>query len=106
MALLFTVKKTARLPSIELTLTSTATYDLAAASSVNFVYHPKGGTGRTIVPLVTVDAPTKKVRLDLGSADVAVLGAFSCHVEVTIGGKVMCFPQKGFDEFQVTDTLE
>lgn len=106
MSLLFSFKKGAQLPLIELTLTSSVSYDLADASAVNFVYRPKGGTGRTVVALQVTDAPNKKVSLALESTDVDDLGTYECHVEVTIGGKLMMFPQTGFDSFKITDTLE
>lgn len=105
MSLLFSVKRGARLPSIVLTLASSATYDLVTAASVNFVYRSKGSAARVVVPLTVVDATAKTVRLDLAATDVAVADKFQCQVEVTIGGKVMCFPQTGFDEFAVTETI-
>lgn len=106
MSTLFSIKKGARLPSVEMTLTSASAYDLATATSVNFVYRTKGVAERTVVALVVVDAPTKLVRLDLSAAEVDTIGKFQCHVEVTIDGKVMTFPHKGFDEFEVTETIE
>jgi hypothetical protein len=105
MATLFTVKKGAQLPSIDMFLKSSAEYDLAQASAVTFVYQRKDETGRTTVPLVVTDAPNKKVRLDLGAGDVANEGTFSCQVEVVLAGKTMVFPQRGFDEFVVTSTI-
>ncbi len=106
MSTLFSVKKSARLPSVELTLTSSVVYDLATATTVNFVYRQKGVAQRVVVAMIVTDAPNKKARLDLGVADVATVGKYQCHVEVTIGVKIMTFPNKGFDEFEVTDTIE
>jgi len=103
---LFSIKKGARLPSVELTLASASTYDLATATLVNFVYRKKGIVERVVVPLTITDAPNKKVRLDLGTTDVDEVAKYQCHVEVTIGGKIMVFPTKGFDEFEVTETIE
>ncbi len=106
MAQLFSIKKGARLPSQTLTLRSTAVYDLATASSVDFVYRKKGVSERIVVPLVVVDATAKTVRLDPGTGEVDLIGIFECHVEVTIGGLVMPFPSEGFDTFKVTSTIE
>lgn len=106
MSTLFSLKKGARLPSVELTLTSTTTYDLADASSVLFVYRAKGSTERVTETLTVTDAPTKKVQLDVTAAMVDTVGKFDCHVEVVIGGKTMCFPNVGFDDFVVANTIE
>ena len=106
MSVLFSVKKGARLPSVTLTLTSTATYDLAQATLVNFVYRKKGIAERVVVALTITDAPTKTVRLDLAVGEVDEVGKYQCHVEVTIAGKIMCIPHVGFDEFHVTETIE
>lgn len=106
MSTLFSLKKGARLPSVELTLTSNIAYNLADATEILFVYRAKGSTERVTEALSLVDAPTKKVRLDVTAAMVDTIGKFECHVEITIGGKLMCFPNVGFDEFVVSTTIE
>ncbi len=106
MAQLFSIKKGARLPSQTWTLTSTAVYNLALASSVNFVYRKKGVAERVVVALTVVDAAAKTVRLDPGITEVDSLGTHQCHVEVTLSGLIMPFPHEGFDTFKVTETIE
>jgi hypothetical protein len=106
MAELFSLKKGARLPSQTWTLTSTASFDLSLATSVLFVYRKKGVAERVEKALTVVSAEDKTVRLDIDTGEVDLVGTFQCHVEVTIAGKVMCFPHEGFDTFKVTSTIE
>lgn len=105
---LFTMKLGALLPEIELTLTPTGfTYDLAAATSVEFHYRKKDDATAPVetIACVMTDAPNKKVKLTPTAALVDTLGKYDCHVEIVIGGKSLYIPQKGFDWFEVTDTF-
>lgn len=106
MALLFTLKKGARLPSQVWTLTSSATFDLDAADTVEFVYRLNGASERLTETLTVVDAEAKTVRLDPSVAISDSEGTHQCHVEVTIGGLRMDFPITGFDTFKITPTIE
>lgn len=101
----FSFKKGARLPSREMTLSSAAAFDLAQASSVTFVYRTQGVIERRTIVAVVVDAPTKKVRVDFGDVEVGTIGKFEWHIEAVISGKTMCFPERGFYTFSVTDTI-
>jgi hypothetical protein len=102
----FSFKRTARLPSREMTLKSAAAFDLATASSVKFVYREMGVDERREIAAVTVDAPTKKIRVEFGDTDVATIARYEWHVEVVIGGKTMCFPESGYYTFSVTELIE
>ncbi len=106
MAELFSIKKGVQLPSQTWTLDTSASLDLASATSVDFVYRKKGVAERVVKALTVTDAPTKEVRLDLAIDEVDLIGTFQCQVEVTIGGKVMAFPHEGFDTFKVTANIE
>jgi hypothetical protein len=102
----FSFKRTERLPSREMTLKSAATFDLASASSVKFVYRTKGIVERRELAAVVVDAPAKRIRVDFGDTDVAIVGKFEWHIEVVLGGKLMTFPEGGFFTFAVTGNIE
>ncbi len=102
----FSFKKGARLPSRELLLESVASFDLSAASSVTFVYRAKGVDERRTIAAVVTDAPGKRIRVDFGANDVATIGVYEWHVEAVFTGQTMCFPERGFYTFSVTDTID
>jgi hypothetical protein len=103
---LFTLKQGALLPEIELTLTPVGyTYELAGAT-VEFRHRPYGSAAPLeTIALTITDAPNKKVKLTPTTELVNALGKFECHVKVTIAGKDLFFPQKGFDFFEITATF-
>lgn len=105
MSTLFSYKQGARLPSVELTLESSADYDLSQATTVEFRYRKKSEVTVETTTCAVTDAPTKKVRLDVTANMVDEVGIFQCHVKVTIGGLDMFFPQVGFDDFRVTESF-
>jgi hypothetical protein len=102
----FGCKRGARLPSREMTLKSSASFDLAAASSVTFVYRTMGVVERNEIVAVVVDAPTKKIRIDFADLDVDVEARYEWHVEVVFSSKRMDFPEVGFYTFSVTENIE
>lgn len=103
---LFTIKQNALLPVITLTLTpKNFSYDLSAASAIEFRYRKKADATVETVALDHLDDPTYQVTLTPTAGMVDTKGKFDCHVKVTIGGKDLFFPQKGFDLFEVTDTF-
>lgn len=114
MADLFSFKKGARLPSRSLKLKSSASFDLAQASSITFVYRTKGVVERRTIAVVvfgatTYDAETEQysasITVDFGATDVATVASFEWHVEAVFSGKTMCFPEKDFYTFSVTETI-
>lgn len=106
MSTVFTLKKGALLPEVELTLTPSGyTYDLNAASSVQFRYYKKGSdpvAGLETIACTVTDAALYKVKLTPTAELVDVEGTHLCHVKVTIGGKDLYFPHEGFDDFKIT----
>ncbi len=104
MALLFTIKKGARLPSQTWTLTSGAEFDLTEADTVMFVYRLKGQVERVEVALSVVSAAV--VRLDPSEGVSDSEGTHECHVEATFDGLRMDFPSTGLDTFKITPTIE
>lgn len=105
MSTLFSYKQGARLPTVELTLTSSATYDLAEATSVEFRYRKAGEEDVETIACTVTDAPNKIVTLEVTEDMVDTLGKFQCHVKVTIDDLDMYFPQTGFDDFKVTENF-
>lgn len=104
MALLFTLKKGARLPSQTWTLTSGAAFNLTTADTVKFVYRLKDALERVEVTLAVVSAAVVRLDPPVGVSD--SLGTHECHVEATFGGLRMDFPNTGFDTFKITPTIE
>lgn len=102
----FVFKRTSRLPSREMTLKSTAVFDLAAASSVKFVYRTLGVDERNEISAVVTDAPNKRIRVDFADLDVDTIARYQWHIEVMFTGKVMCFPEDGYFTFSVIDMIE
>ncbi len=100
----FSFKKGARLPSREMTLTSSTDFNLQTADSVTFVYRKKGVAERnTIAPVIL--SPTK-IRVDFGSIDVDEIAQYEWHVEAVFSSKRMDFPERSFFTFSVTETIE
>lgn len=102
----FSFKKGARLPSRTLTLSGNGITTLTGVDSVTFVYRESGVTERRTIAAVITDAPNMKVRVDFGASDVAAIKKFQWHVEAVVGGLTMCFPEKGFYTFSVTEAIE
>jgi hypothetical protein len=103
---LFTQKKGFLLPSRDVVLTSQASFDLATMVSAVLAYKPNAGGTRQTTTVTLVDAPSKTVRVAMTSGLVGTLGHFPCQIEVTFPTGVMCFPDEGFDEFVITETIE
>lgn len=102
----FSFKRGARLPSREMTLTSSGTFDLALASSVTFVYRKLNVVERNEIVATVVDAPTKRIRVDFGATDVDTVSVYEWHIEAVFTGKTMTFPEDGFFQFSVVETIE
>lgn len=114
MADLFSFKKGARLPSRSLKLKSHASFDLAQASSITFVYRTKGVVERRTITVsvygaTSYDAEEKlysaSITVDFGDSDVATIAKYEWHVEAVFSGKTMCFPEKDFYTFSVTEPI-
>jgi hypothetical protein len=101
---LFTIKRTFRLPSQELTLSSGAAFDLTTADLIEFVYKLKGSSDApTRLTCTAIDAT--HVRVDFGANDVLVVGAYQFQIEATFSGVAMPFPTKNFYTFSITPNL-
>ena len=106
MADLFSFKKGARLPSRTITLVGNGLTTLTGIDNAKFIYRKSGVVERTEILAVVVDVDLLQIRVDFAALDVDEISKYQWHVEVTIGGLVMCFPEKGFYTFSVTETIE
>lgn len=103
---LFSFKRGARLPTRTITLVGNGLTNLDGIDGVKFVYRTAGVEERKEIVASVADSAAMKVQVAFGATDVAVEAKYQWHVEVTIGGLIMCFPEKGFFTFSVTDTIE
>jgi hypothetical protein len=103
MADTFSFKKGARLPSREMTLSSAAAFDLTQAASVTFVYRTQGVAERKTIAAVVLSA--SRIRVDFADTDVSTIAKYQWHIEAVFTGKTMCFPERDFYTFSVTETI-
>lgn len=103
----FSFKKGMRLPSRTIVLAGNGVTSLAQLDpgSIKFVYRKKGVVERNEILATITDAAAMKVRVDFAALDVDEIAAYQWHVEATIGGLGMAFPERGFYQFSVTDTI-
>lgn len=104
----FSYKRGMRLPSRIVTLAGNGltTLDTVDPGSINFVYRTKAANERKLIAAVVVDAAAMKVEIDFGSVDTSVIAQYQWHIEATVGGLPMAFPERGFYTFSVTDQIE
>lgn len=104
----FSYKRGMRLPSRIITLSGNGltSLDSIDANSLKFVYRRKGVTERKEIAAMVVDEATMRIMVDFGAVDTAVIAQYQWHVEATIGGLPMAFPELGFYTFSITDTIE
>lgn len=104
----FSYKRGMRLPSRIITLVGNGVTNLTAIDpgSIKFVYRPKETNQRKEIAASVVDAALMKIDVDFGAVDTSVAAQYQWHVEATIGGLVMAWPEKGFYTFSVTETIE
>jgi hypothetical protein len=93
------------LPTREFTLDLPESVDLAAATTINFVWRARGGTGRNVIAMTTTDAAARIVTVDLTSGAVAAIGVYEFQFEITIAGKTLIIPEDGFYYYEVTATM-
>ena len=108
MADAFSFKRTARLPIRVITLAGNGLSNLDGIDpgSVKFVYRQAGVEERKEIAGTVQDSAAMKVAIPFGAIDVATEGKYQWQIEVTVGGLTMCFPEKGFYTFAVTDNIE
>lgn len=104
----FSYKRGARLPVRIVTLAGNGLSDLSSldVGSILFVYRTIGVDERKTITATIFDSPTMKIRVDFGAIDSATLGKYQWHIEAQVGGLTMCFPEKGFYSFSITDQIE
>lgn len=102
----FTFKKGARLPVRIFTLAGNGLANLDGIAGADFVYRRMGVEERKTIAATVSDSAALQVSVAFGALDVATEGKYQWHIEVDVGGLVMCFPEKGFNTFSVTDNIE
>lgn len=111
MAVDFTIKQGARLPSLSDALTHTVADVLTAFDltgyTVRFVMTHTGTAAEISGAAVVVSAAAGTVRYDWGAADTAVIGTYWGSWEVTevATGKIAYFPTPGHLLIQVEELL-
>ena len=104
----FSYKRGMRLPARIITLSGNGltNLDTITPGSIVFVYRKKGTTTRTTIAASVVSSAAMTVRVDFGSVDTAVIAQYQWHVEASIGGLAMAFPEQGFYTFSITEQIE
>lgn len=75
-----------------------------AAAGVNFVWRPRGSTARNLIAMTIVDV-SGIVSVELTAPAVASIGLYEFQFEITQGGKVLVLPLKGFELYEITETI-
>lgn len=104
----FSYKRGMRLPSRIITLTGNGLTSLTGVDpgSIKFVYRTQGTHERSVIVASVVDSPTMKIEVDFGAVNTGTIAQYQWHVEATVGGLPMAFPEKGFYTFSIVETIE
>lgn len=104
----FSYKKGMRLPSRIITLAGNGITTLTELDpgSIKFVYRKKGVAERVEIAASIVSASAKTIEVDFGAVDTDEIAQYQWHVEATVGGLTMAWPERGFYTFSVTEAIE
>lgn len=102
----FSYKRGMRLPRRIITLAGNGLTTLSAVDSIKFVYRKMGAVERNEIVAAVVDAAALTIEVDFGTVDTDEIAQYQWHVEVTVSGLVMAFPERNFYTFSVTATIE
>lgn len=109
MADAFSFKKGATAPDRIVTLTGNGVTDLSTldGGTIKFIYRTKGVAElNEIVAAIEGDPTNLQIRVPFGTVDTDVVAKYEWHIEAQQSGKKMYWPEKGFNTFSVTTTIE
>lgn len=104
----FSFKRGMRLPSRIVTLVGNglANLDSIDPGSIKFVYRKKGVVERNLITATVVSSTAMTIKVDFGTLDTDELARYEWHIEATIGGLGLAWPERDFYTFSVTETIE
>lgn len=106
----FSYKHRMRLPSRIITLAGNGVASLSELDpgSIKFCYRVKDSQAdRKLISATPIGDPADlQVQVDFAAVDTGTEAQYEWHIEATINGLTLAWPERGFYTFSITDTIE